>query len=400
MKNILKTATLSIIAANALYAGGYKIPETSLNAIALSAANVAHSNSADASYYNPANMSFMENKNHIEVGLTYIGLSAVNFKGDQTMSGVDIDSDSETFFIPNIHYVSPKLGNFNIGFSAVTPGGLSKKWDDSPAVDSAEEFTLETIELNPSVSYMINSKLSIAAGLRVLYSSGVVKSSSSISRDLTGDSFNFGYNFALAYKPTKQIDLAVTYRTNIEMTEHGNAKLKIGNADVYDGGASVTIPLPATLNIAAAYTFETKTTVEFVYERNYWSKYSTLDFNYESAIPSILVPYFDDPIAKNWEDSNAFRLGVTQELEKMTLMMGVVYDQSPIPDETLHFETPDSDSTSVSLGGRYQFSDSLDIGLSALYSMRDDRTVNNGHVDGTFSDSNVLIISTAIGYKF
>jgi len=396
MRKLLKLTTLSLIAGSALYAGGYKIPETSSNAVALSAANVAHSHGADAAYYNPANMVFMENNNNVEIGLTYIGLSAVNFKGE----GVDIDSESENFLIPNIHYVSPKIGNTRLGFSVVTPGGLSKKWNDSPAKDIAEEFTLETVEFNPSIAYMINSKLSVAAGFRILYSSGVVKSTSIISRDMTGDSINFGYNLALSYKPTKSIDLAVTYRSKINMTEHGNAKLKVANANVYDGGTNVTIPLPALLNIAAAYTFETKTTVEFVYERNFWSSYTNLDFDYSSKLPNIIAPYFDSPIKKNWEDADAFRLGVTQNLNELTLMAGLVYDQTPIPDATLNFETPDSDAFSVSLGGRYQVTEKLDLGLSALYSMRDDRTLTNDHLDGKFTDSNVLIVSTSLGYKF
>lgn len=57
-----KIALLSLVTASVLMAGGYKIPETSLNAVALSAANIAHSHGADAAYYNPANMVFMEDK--------------------------------------------------------------------------------------------------------------------------------------------------------------------------------------------------------------------------------------------------------------------------------------------------------------------------------------------------
>ena len=61
-----KLTLLSLAVASALYAGGYKIPETSVNGVALSAANVAHSQNADAAYYNPANMSFMADENALE----------------------------------------------------------------------------------------------------------------------------------------------------------------------------------------------------------------------------------------------------------------------------------------------------------------------------------------------
>ena len=410
MRNkFIKLTTLSLFATSAIYAGGYKIPETSLNGVALSAANVAHSHGADAAYYNPANMAFMADENSLEADLMYIGLDPVKYKGTAGSStAYDISAVRESFLIPSLNYVSPKLGDARIGLSIVVPGGLSKRWNDSPAKETAEEFTLEVVEINPTIAYPINDKLAVAFGLRALYSSGIVKSTSAAtaSRDMEADSIDFGYNLALSYKPTKDIDLAVTYRSKVDLTEEGNGKLYLGDttgAKVYDGGASVTVPLPALLNIAVAYTFSAKTTVEVVYERNFWSAYDSLDFEYVSSLPVILSP-FDAPIAKNWKDTNAFRLGVTQELDALTLMAGLVIDQTPVPDSSLSFELPDSNSVSVSFGGRYEINDKIDVGLSALYSKRDERTIkavdNDNKLEGKFSNSNVLIVSAGVGYKF
>ena len=52
--------TAGILAAGPALASGYRIPEQSLNTTALSAAYVASTPAADASYYNPANMSWLE----------------------------------------------------------------------------------------------------------------------------------------------------------------------------------------------------------------------------------------------------------------------------------------------------------------------------------------------------
>jgi len=399
MKNIIKVTTLSLVAAGTLYGGGYKIPETSLNAIALSAANVAHSHGAENAYSNPANMVFMENKQHIEADLIYIGLDPVRYKSNDGTT--DISAKKETFILPSLHYVSKKLGNnARVGLSIVVPGGLSKRWNDSPAVEKAKEFTLKVIEINPSAAFKINDKLGVAVGFRVVSTTGIVKSSAAISRDMTGDSIDMGYNLALAYKPTRALEIGLTYRSNVDLTVEGNAKLYIGNAKVYDGGSSVTVPLPATIDAAVAYTFPTQTTVEFVYERVNWSAYKNLDFNYVSNSPTILKPYFDDPIAKDWKDTNVYRLGITQQMKRYTLMAGAVKDESPIPNKSLGFELPDSDSVSVSGGVRYQYSKNLNVGFSALYSMRDKRKVTNSDVNGEFSNSNVLIMSAGLGYKF
>jgi long-chain fatty acid transport protein len=399
---------MSLVASSVLMAGGYKIPETSTNAVALGAANVAHNhNNADAAYYNPAKMVFMSDENHIEADLMYIGLDKVNYKSaDGT---VDIQSESEDFYIPTLHYVSSALGDSNarVGLSITAPGGLSKQWKTQPAKKTAEEFTLEIIEINPTVAFQITNNLGFAVGFRIIDTSGVVKSNNDAgtSRDMTGDSIDYGYNLALAYQPLPELELGLTYRSKVDLNVEGNAKLSVANLFKYDGPAYVMVPLPASLNLAAAYTFETKTTLEVVYERTYWSAYNTLDFNYDGTINPIVDGVFGTPIEKNWKDTNTFRFGLTQELNDLTLMAGLVIDESPVPSKTLGFELPDTDTTSVSFGGRYKINEKVDVGLSALYSMHDSRTItasdaNENGLVGEFTDGNILIISAGLGYKF
>ncbi|MEA3331510.1 MAG: outer membrane protein transport protein [Campylobacterota bacterium] len=411
-----KIALLSLVTASVLMAGGYKIPETSLNAVALSAANIAHSHGADAAYYNPANMVFMEDKEQMEMDLMYIGLDPINYQGSTTTSlglitnNVDIDAENETFFVPSLHYVSGKAGETRIGLSVVSPGGLSKRWDEEPGKTTSQEFTLEIIEVNPTVAIPVSDKVAVAFGFRILYTSGVVKSDGQLSpvpthratRDLTGDSFDFGYNLALAYKPTSDLDIGLTYRSQVNLTIEGKAELSENVMfGTYDGDGSVTVPLPASASLALAYTLPSKTTIEFVYERNMWSAYKELDFGYEGALSTpILTAAFDDPKTKDWKDTSAYRLGITQELDAVTLMAGAVYDESPVPEETLGFELPGSNSLSLSFGGRYQISKELDVGLAVLYSMRESRKVKNDSIDGEFTNSDVLLVSTGIGYKF
>lgn len=406
--NILKITALSVIASSALMASGYKIPETSTASVALSGANVAHVKNADAAYDNPANMVFMESTNHIEADLMYIGTSANNFKGtvgtDSTV--YDISAQDQTFMVPSLHYVSPKLGDSGarVGLSIVVPGGLTREWKEQPAKSVSEEFTLQVIEINPTAAFEVTKELAVAVGFRIVHSSGIVKSSGAISRDMKGDSNDFGYNLALAYKPMKDLEVAITYRSKIDLSQEGNAELYIGDSKVYDGGAAVSVPLPATFSAAIAYTLPTKTTIEFVYDKTYWSAYKSLEFTYSSPISNVLQPYFASPVAKNWEDTESYRLGITQELDAVTLMAGAVIDHTPTPESTLNFESPGSDSLSVSLGGRYEISKTIDVGLSALYSMKEDRTVSNtvnvNGINGEFSNANALLISAGLGYKF
>jgi long-chain fatty acid transport protein len=395
-------ALVFLATATAAYGGGYKIPESSLNAVALSAANVAYAHGADAAYYNPANMVWAEDMHTLEADLTYIYLSKVKYV---PVSGDTITSEAENFLIPTLHYVSPGLNGFRFGLSIVTPAGLSKRWHEQPGKTYAHEFTLETVEVNPSVAVALGEKVSVAAGARLLYSSGVVKSASTASRDMSGKSVDYGYNLALSYRPAPAWKMAVTYRSKIDMNVEGDATLYFpDNADysgtiVYDGEASVTVPLPAALSLAAAYTFGEKTTVEFVYERTFWSVYESLDFDYASSI-GVLSPVFDEEVAKDWVDTNTYRLGVNYMQGKWTAMAGAVYDETPIPEKTLNFETPDSDAISFSLGGRYRIDETWEIGLAGLYSIRDERSATNDNIDGTFRDSRVYLLTAGVEYRF
>jgi len=411
MKNI---ALISLVASSVLMAGGYKIPENSTNAVALSAANVAHNhNSADAAYYNPAKMIFMSDENHIDSNLIYIGLDETKYKGDVSFLGTplgsqNIKSEKENFLVPSIHYVSSKLGknSARVGLSVFSPGGLTKRWENSVASMGAEEFSMQTIEINPTVAFEVSKKLGVAFGFRAVHSSGVAKATpaaNAVYQDMEGDSLDFGYNLALAYQPSEALEIGVTYRSKIDLVLDGKADLKYTDAESgavrldgnYDG--SVTLPLPASLNLAVAYTMPTKTTVEFVYERTMWSAYNKLDFKYINPVAEFI---FGNPKEKNWKNTNSYRLGITQELDTVTLMGGAVIDKSPIPEKTLGFELPDSNSYALSLGVRYQVNEKMNIGFSGLYSIHKERSVDNDDLDGTFSGSNVLLLSAGLGYKF
>jgi long-chain fatty acid transport protein len=407
-----KIVLMSLVASSVIMASGYKIPETSTNAVALGAANIAHNHeNADAAYYNPAKMVFMEDKNNLEVDLTYIGLDKVNYKGTVGGTATNESSESEDFYVPTLHYVSGKLGDngARVGVSIVAPGGLSKQWKGTQGIKSAEEFSLKIVEINPTAAFQISDNLGFAVGFRIVSSSGVAKATpvaGVIYQDMSGDSVDFGYNLALAYNPTKEIELGVTYRSKVNMNLDGDANLAYPlstpplAAGNYAGG--VTLPLPAALNLAAAYTFSTQTTLEVVYERTYWSAYKNLDFYYTNPLANAI---FGNPKPKDWHDTNTFRVGLTQELDNLTLMAGYVYDETPVPNKTLGFELPDTDSQAVSVGGRYKINESVDVGLSALYSMHESRTIsaadaNDNGLVGEFSGGDVLIVSAGLGYKF
>ncbi len=402
-----KIVALSVITSGLLVAGGYKIPEQSLNAMALGAAYVAHTTGADAAYYNPANMAFMGEKQYVEGAITLAHLPSFVYTLGGPYSG---KSEEESIVIPNFHYVSAPMGDFRWGVSMTAPGGLTKRWNTPYQKLYAEEFTLKIIELSPSVSYRINDQFAVGGGLRLIYSEGVVDSDGGsvapVKREMEGDTVEFGFNLAATYKPTSDIILAATYRSNVDLDEEGQANLYFGGVGKqYD--ADVSVPLPAALNLSIAKTWNNTFTLEFNYERTYWSAYETLDFSYGSPIVPGLVPIFDDPLARNWKDTNTFRLGATVVLDKITMMMGFAIDETPVPVETIGFELPDSDAKVFSMGFRYQQTEALSWGAAFLYDSKEPLSLTPGVAEnmvlengGSFSGGGAFLTTVGMAYEF
>lgn len=403
-----KTILLSITVSSFLMAGAYKVPEQSINSMALGAAYVAHTDGADTAYFNPANMAFMEDKQFSEVGVTWANLPRNIF--DATVADTSGKSEIENLQLPFLHYVSNPIGDLRWGASLTVPGGLTKRWETPEQKTYAEEFTLKVIELNPVASYKVSDNFAVGGGLRFIYSEGVVNSdgtgtSKPVKREMEGNTIEFGYNLAMTYKPTSDINLAATYRSNIDLGEEGEANLYLmGVGNQYD--ASVTVPLPAALNLAVSKTWLDKYTVELNYEKTYWSAYKELDFNYGTSIQSVLYDSFDKAKTKNWKDTDTFRIGLTAEVtDSVTLMAGYAKDETPIDKKYISYELPDSDADIYSIGVRVQANENLSWGVAYLYDQKEsfDITASDANVDGIigeFSEGGANLFTVGMGYTF
>ena len=435
------TASLAV---NFACASGFKIPEQSGDSVAMATSNIAYSFGADAAYYNPANMVFMHAGHEFALSGQYLRLGSLKYSNHSTTFGnANYDTSSEVghFFVPGLHMFSPFIGeNTRFGFSISVPAGMTMKWEDPFPKSIAEHFEIQVVELAPSITYLISDQLSFAVGARAVYTSGVVKNEVSNAeiyrginlnarRELTGDSWDFGYNLALTFKPTQDLSFAVTYRSKVDLTVEGDAKikssldtsnllppghigpmpsivtrLKAAYEGEYNGDVSIDIPLPAILTLGAAYQWD-DWTFSFAYDRTFWSALKEFDFEYARAIP--VSAMFDKPVEKDWHDTDTFRFGVAYQYNKdLRLMGGFAIDEAAADANKVRFELPDTKSYIYSLGANYKFSDSFDLTGAALYQDRQAREINSpdsiafNNLVGEFGRTNILILNLTASYKF
>lgn len=402
-------ALTAILVAGSAYASGYRIPEQSIDSTAKAGANIASAMGPDASYYNPANMSWMANTWQVEGDLTYIHLTSVNYADDRSalMNG---ESQKENFLLPTLFVVSPDYNNFHFGLAVTGPDGLSKRWEQPFPRTFSEEYSLKVFDINPTVSYKVCDYFSLAVGPRLLYSDAHVRSNGVVSRTtgytasrfMEGDTTEFGWNAAVSAKPTKDLNMAVTYRSKVDLDLEGDAILGSNTQPwLVSTGGSVSIPAPAVLSVSAAYTMD-KVTVDLTWDRTFWSDYENITFQYDTILYNpVLIGAFGRPIPKNWDDSNAYRIGVSYAVnDAWTVMGGFGIDKTPVPDSTIGFELPDSDAWLYSVGVRYKMNKQMEVGISYLYDYKEDRSVANGTIYGTFSDAAAHLVTMGLTYKF
>jgi len=405
----LTLLAFSISGQQLAHGAGFQIPNQSLKAIGSAGANIAYTPGPDSAYYNPANLSFLEDRWSLETSLTTLWLPEINYQ-DNRSSVFDGSSDLELFFLPQVHLASKDYSDFRFGFSLTYPYGLAKNWDQPFPEASARKFSLFVAEANPSVSYKVTDDFSVAAGLRGIYSKGEVKNRAvnppigaiypltTLDRDMDANDVGFGYNLAATFRPTPAWRIAATYRSKVDLTLDGDADLSafVGPypVDAYSGSSDLDLTLPAVFSLATSYTFD-RLTLEVAWNRTFWSDIEELDFNYSQPLgPALAV--FDQPVIKDWKDSDALRFGLTyQWSQRLLTTMGFAIDNTPIPERTLNFELPDSDAYMYGLGIQYNVRDTLKLGISYMYYYTTSRHVSSSStgIDGTFDDGGAHAIT-------
>ncbi|MGB5230057.1 MAG: OmpP1/FadL family transporter [Desulfoprunum sp.] len=402
-KTISALALVTLFTATSALASGYRIPEQSVDSTAKAGANVASASRADAAYYNPANMSWLSDGWQAQADLTYIHLTPISYE-DYRSPYFDAESEDENFLLPTGFLVSPFYGDFRFGLSITAPYGLAKRWNDPYPRATAQEFSITVMDFNPTVSYKINDMVSISGGPRLVYSEARVETDARYVgtpavMTVDGDTTEWGYNLAVAVKPSEKLNFSATYRSNVDLDFEGDVDLYLGRTlPTRDG--EVSIPAPAVLTLAAAFEPVEALTVELSWDRTFWSEYEELDFDFFPAVGSP----FETPKTKDWDDSSAYRIGLSYQLdETWTLMGGIAYDETPVPKETIGFELPDSDAWLFSVGTQYKVNEKMDVGMALLYDYKEEREVTVtplGTAYGEFTDASAILVTVGLNYKF
>ena len=371
-------------------------------------------------YFNPAGMTRLVDREMTVAG--HIITSQAKFKNDGStaatgglLTGPDDDGGS-TSLVPNLYYVHPLDNDFTLGVGITVPFGLTTEYDDNwVGRYHAVKSSVTTININPSLAWQANEKLSLGAGVSLQYidveltsavdfgavcvaqegggvlppgtCSGIGANPQQLDgfADLQADNISWGFNLGLLYEFSPQTRVGVAYRSQVKQSLEGKAEFTVPGevaflkaADVFvDSDIKASVDLPDTFSLSVYHDLSGKVALMADWTWTHWSNFDELRIKYDSSQP-------DSVTTENWNDNNRYSVGVNYQLnDKVKLRGGLAYDETPVPNARHRTpRLPGNNRTWLSLGIGYGFSQrmSVDAGYSHLF-------VDDVESDHTFESS-------------
>lgn len=383
-----------------------------------------------AIFYNPAGITQLDG-NQISVGFI-IPIIRGQFESDGTSGipgtnqGDETDIEDQFFLIPNLHFTSKINDNLSLGIGEYTVFGLGFEWPDSfegrfgPGGINAE---IQTMTLNPVVAYKVTDSLSLSCGARFERAEINLKNNiyvapgvDEVRSEISGDDIGMGWNAGLLYKITEGFSMGLSYRSAMK---HSFSDLdvdfspQIGMLGPFPVGIlntkadlDVTLPQFASFGFAWSKGPFTMTFDGYWWD---WSEIDRLDFKLDDPVAgqtSMTIPM-------DWEDTWSWAIGceyIINALDRdISLRAGIMYDECPIPDETVSPVGFQGDNILYNIGiGSMVGPLYSDLCFGYVYTL--DRTYNNpngdaanpggGRVTGEFKDYETFLIGINLTYKF
>lgn len=435
-KTILNTAvtTALLLMAGQAGASGFALIEQGSGLGNAFAGGAASAEDAATVFYNPAGMSRLDGS-QISVGGAFIKPSA-QYSG--TISGLTPLQTAGTgaggdaggmAFVPNMYYTRQIDDKMHAGIGINAPFGLQTDYDATwMGRFQAVKSKIQTINLNPSISYDVSDTLSVGAGLNYQHISGELTSISNYSAaiykatsggtaipnleglsTMTGSDSGWGYNFGALFKLDPKTRVGVAYRSLIKYKLSGEVKFANRPASLAaalpDQAVTLDITMPDSFSMSAVHQYGDKLEVMADATWTGWSVFQTLDVKKTNGTS------LGAATPENWKDTWRVSVGTSYHYnEQWTARAGFAFDQAPVPDAYRTVRIPDADRTWLALGGQYKpdAASTLDFGYAHLFvksgSINQSAAANpelsgKGYLVGSYSSS-VDIVSVQYGYKF
>jgi long-chain fatty acid transport protein len=431
-KMTTKLIHLGVVAALTAHAGslgaaGFALIEQSASGVGNAfAGGSAAAEDASTIFFNPAGMTRLPGK-QVVVGVHAID-SSIKFTNQGStlappappvpLTGGNGGDAGQWSYIPNFYLSWEMNESLWLGIGVNAPFGLKTDYAAGwvgryQALDSE----LTTININPSIAYKVNDKVSLGFGLSAQKADATLSKAidfglflgapqtSDGSQELSASDWGYGFNLGALFQISPDMRIGVAYRSRIKYTLSGTSSFSgvpaplSGILSFQNSNASADLTVPDTASVSVLQTFGDKWELMGDITWTQWTVFNQLVVNFANGAPSNVTQ-------ESWQNSWRFSLGMNYKPnEKWKLRSGIAWDQTPVPNSTLRTaRAPDNSRTWLALGASWYFTKgaSLDFGYAHLFvpSTSINHTEQfSGTLIGSY-DNSVNIVSLQVAYSF
>lgn len=348
------------------HAAGFALIEQNASGLGNAyAGQAAVAQDASTVFFNPAGLTRIEGRQVVVAG--HLILPSAKFTADpaSTLAANGNGGDAGlAAFVPNFYYAMEIKPDLKFGLGVNAPFGLATEYDVPWAGQTeAVKSDLKTYNINPSLAWKLNERLSLGVGLNwqrieAELTQGMNGALAPPIATMQGDDSSWGWNAGLLWSPDGATRVGLAYRSQIKHELEGT--LAPANFPIV---ADVTLPETVSLSF-----FRPVNPAWDVLADITWTGWKSFDeLRVRHAVSGATLSLVDE----SWKNTWRYSLGVNYHASsKITWRGGLAYDQAPVPDAVHRTpRIPDADRTWLAIGGQYRISpkSSLDFGYAHLF---------------------------------
>jgi long-chain fatty acid transport protein len=312
-----------------------------------------------------------------------------------------------------------------LGLAVNVPFGLTTEYHSSwVGRYHAIKSEVMTVNINPSIAYRFNDKVSAAVGVSAMYLDGEFTNAVDFGllmnpaltgqfdgrSKITGDDWGFGVNVGLLFEPTEDTRIGMHYRSEVEQKVEGDANFSRVPTPLQPlftkDDVKAEVDLPAMFSLSGFHQLNSEWAIVADYTWTGWSSIPELRFEFDNSLPDAVTTF-------DWKDTSRVALGTiyTPDGSDWTFRLGTAYDESPVRDaESRSARMPDTDRIWVTIGAGFNPSENLRVDFGYAHLFMNDAKISKtatpgtedfarGNLNGSY-DASVDILSIEAQYTF
>jgi long-chain fatty acid transport protein len=270
--------------------------------------------------------------------------------------------------------------------------------DDWAGRFETTEISLFTLTFLPTVAVRVTDWLSLGAGAAVTYGELDIRVRAPVAGDPTirlkeMNDWAAAPLVSVLVEPTPELRFGVIYLGETEFNLDGDIKAPRRNAGDPLIPFALELELPMARAVRASGYWDATDEIALVMSTGWedWSAAKSLPLSTSNGSASIPLKFRD-----TWYIAGGVYFKVS---DKWTVQTGFRYDSSALRDGDRTTALPVDRIWTLGIGGFYDFSEKLKIGLAFAWSDLGNAPVNNATVSGKYSSNDVFLFNVSFNWK-